>query len=273
MAPIDHHWYIINMITDNLTWDLPLKSCPMIAQMNGRSQHGHRGIEHYRLNQIWCLNLYEGTGQLRIAGHVLPIRPGYASITVPDHDMDYRFDGPATLTWAHFIPVRGAGTQPIPAMLDLAGDFDRIRLSIQHAAAVLAEKPERAAARVWEVLWEITELGDVSAPPHAALHPALSLVFGQIHARLAEPLSIEDLAKSADISQTHLNRLFRQAAGQTVSEYIRTRRLDRARHLLRYSTLPIKSIAAEVGIPDPHLFNKTVRKAFGGPPTAFRKTR
>jgi len=40
--------------------------------------------------------------------------------------------------------------------------------------------------------------------------------------------------------------------------------------LLVYSTLPVKVIASEVGIPDLHLFNKTIRRELGHSPRAIR---
>jgi transcriptional regulator GlxA family with amidase domain len=48
--------------------------------------------------------------------------------------------------------------------------------------------------------------------------------------------------------------------------------VERARHLLLNSTLPIKVIAREVGIPDPHLFNKIIRRELGKAPREVRKT-
>jgi AraC-like DNA-binding protein len=252
-----------------LMWDIPLKACPTIVQMHGRAEHGWRGIEHYRLNRIWCLNLYQGSGELQIAGHVLPIRPGYASITVPDHDMSYRYDGRAYLTWVHFIPETRAGTVPIPGMQNLGREFDRIRMDLERAAAIHSTHPERAAARVWETLWQIVDLSERAR--ESTVHPALQKTFELINQRLAQSITIEHLAAEAGLSQTHLNRLFHSTVGSTVSQYIRSRRMERARHLLLHSTLPVKSIAAQVGIPDPHLFNKTVRKELGAPPSKIRR--
>ena len=48
--------------------------------------------------------------------------------------------------------------------------------------------------------------------------------------------------------------------------------MERARYLLEHSTMPIKAIARDVGIPDLHLFNKTVRRELGKSPREVRKS-
>ena len=42
-----------------------------------------------------------------------------------------------------------------------------------------------------------------------------------------------------------------------------------ARHLFETSDLPVKDVAAAVGIPDPQYFNKQFRRINGMSPTSF----
>ena len=91
-----------------------------------------------------------------------------------------------------------------------------------------------------------------------------------IELRLAGPISVAALASEVGLSHNHLTRLFHAHAGETVAGYIAQRRLLRARHLLLHSTLPVKSIAAQVGIPDLHLFNKSSAAPWARPPASAR---
>jgi len=75
---------------------------------------------------------------------------------------------------------------------------------------------------------------------------------------------------NAGTHNNHLTRLFHTTYGVTISAYIRQRRAERARHLLLHSTLPIKAIAAQVGIADLHLFNKTIRRVLHDSPRRVR---
>jgi len=92
-----------------------------------------------------------------------------------------------------------------------------------------------------------------------------------IDLRLAEDLAIECILRETGISHGHLLRLFRGHQGKTIGESIRHQRMERARYLLGNTTLPVKAVAVECGIPDLHLFNKTVRRELGMAPRALRE--
>jgi transcriptional regulator GlxA family with amidase domain len=68
----------------------------------------------------------------------------------------------------------------------------------------------------------------------------------------------------------HLRRCFRAELGLGVKPWIQARRLERARHLLAHSALPVRAIAAQLGIADLQRFNKLVRRACGLGPRALR---
>jgi len=48
--------------------------------------------------------------------------------------------------------------------------------------------------------------------------------------------------------------------------------MERALHLLKHTTMAVKTIAAEVGLPDLHFFNKTIRAATGLGPREYRES-
>ncbi|MFA5206762.1 MAG: AraC family transcriptional regulator [Lentisphaeria bacterium] len=259
------------MIMPAMTWELPLQEPPTIINLCDRSRHPvHQdGVDRYRLNRIWCLNLYEGNGLLRINGGVFPIRHGHASITVPGFDMEYDYAGRAYLTFAHFIP-QGGGTVPIPVMQDLGSRFGRMR---QELAAVMGTgqiPPARAAARLWELLWE---LATSAAVPPLAEPPVLTDVRRRIAGQLSEPLYVPVLAREAGIPHLQLLRLFKRHLGCSIARYIRDQRLERARFLLKFYDYPVKEIAAQTGFAgDQHQFNKVFRRVVGCSPTRYRQT-
>ncbi|WP_420715734.1 helix-turn-helix transcriptional regulator [Streptomyces sp. SBT349] len=99
--------------------------------------------------------------------------------------------------------------------------------------------------------------GGGAAPPHTG-------------PRLAAPLPAPGVARAAGVSHNHLTRLFRAETGDTVVAHIRRRRMERAGHLLRETTLPVRSVAASVGIGDLQAFNKICRRELGASPRAVR---
>lgn len=158
----------------------------------------------------------------------------------------------------------------IPIMQDLGADFDRMRTELQSVSSLYRAQPERAVARLWDILWRILPQQSSSSADGPHRHPAIAKAMDEIDIHLAESIEVTALARSLEISQTHLNRLFKTAVGTTVGEYIRSRRLDWAKHLLCHTTLPIKTIAYRVGIPDPQHFNKMMKRYFGCAPSAIR---
>jgi len=133
--------------------------------------------------------------------------------------------------------------------------------------------PQRSAARVWDLLWQLhggnaaLDMGRLARLPCPA---AVTQFVEQVELQLHQRTTVESLADAADVSQGHLIRLCHQHLNRTPVAYLRYRRIQRAADLLRHSTLPIKTIAVEVGIPDLHLFNKTVRRELGVSPSAYR---
>jgi AraC-like DNA-binding protein len=251
------------------TWEIPLETPPRVIRMAAASSHGNPRVEHYHGLHFWCLNLYEGEGELEIADQVLPIRPGCAGLTAPDLDIDYRYNGSATLTWAHFVFEEEGPTVPIAAMQYLGRNFEPMRNALREVCVLAIDRPRRAAVRLWDVLWQLAECR--ASAENGVSHPLVREAVQIIELRLAQPIYVSKLAAELNLSHTHLNRLFNAALGMPVQTYISRCRAERAHYLLTHSTLPIQTIAHQVGIPDAHLFNKTMRRLYGIAPRRIRE--
>lgn len=252
------------------TWAICLTEPPQIAQM-GCSVHGRERLERYRLPDLWCLHLYRYHAQVQLGERDFAIHPGFASIIPADLPIAYQYQGRSAHLYAHFRPAPAIGenkTVFVPAMLDLGDDFGRLYSQLEQ---VIHAEPSRAQARLWDVLWQISERHFPETAAGLDPHPAVGKAIQLIERRLAEPLQVAALAEEAGVSDSYLARLFQQALGCSVVGYIRQRRVQRAMHLLRHSTLPIKAIAALVGLPDLHQFNKTLHHCQGQSPRAVRR--
>lgn len=83
---------------------------------------------------------------------------------------------------------------------------------------------------------------------------------------LDEPPSSEELARRLGVGQTTLRRLFKAEFGLTMLDYLRDRRLDTARLLLREGRLQIAQIAWRVGYRCPTNFAHAYKARFGCSP-------
>ena len=249
-------------------WPIALERPPSIRYA-GWATFGP-SVMSWRLN-FWCLHLYRYTAELRLDGKLFPIRPGHAGIIPPGVFKEYRFLGRSEQLAAHFSmpePLPGHAPASLPAMQDLGRDFEEAWSDFQQAIGYVPAQPRRAESRLWDLLWRLTDAG---APGKGHIPTPVERVRRVIEERLGQRLSVAELAQESGLSHNHLTRLFRETQGNTVVGYIRERRVQRARHLLVHSTLPIKAVAAEVGMSDLHLFNKTIRRVLGSSPRQIRK--
>jgi AraC-like DNA-binding protein len=90
-------------------------------------------------------------------------------------------------------------------------------------------------------------------------------------ARYREPLDVAALARAAFVSPAHFSRQFRRAFGETPHQYLLTRRLERARHLLRTTDRSVAEICLDVGFASVGSFTTTFRRRVGVTPTAYRR--
>jgi len=91
-----------------------------------------------------------------------------------------------------------------------------------------------------------------------------------IERHYAEPLTVSALARRARLSPFHFIRTFREATGLTPHQYLRDRRLDRAKHLLQTTPMPVTEICEAVGFRSLGSFSTLFRRATGQSPRAFR---
>jgi transcriptional regulator GlxA family with amidase domain len=88
-----------------------------------------------------------------------------------------------------------------------------------------------------------------------------------------EPLPREELAKVANVSLRHLERLFRRHLGCSLREHYSLIRLQRARDLLRQTSLTVLEVALACGFVNASHFSRAYRAKYGHPPRAERTAR
>ena len=91
-----------------------------------------------------------------------------------------------------------------------------------------------------------------------------------IYNHLLERITVETLAKAVSISPTYLSRIFKQELGVSVSDYIRQRKLDAAKNLLRFSDYEMADIANMLSYSSQSHFIQHFRSQTGMTPKAYR---
>lgn len=89
----------------------------------------------------------------------------------------------------------------------------------------------------------------------------------------ARPLTIERLAARCGLSSFHFIRAFRAAFGDTPHQYLRQRRLDRAKELLVTTPLAVTEICDQIGFQSLGSFSSLFRRVTGETPAEYRAKR
>ncbi len=86
----------------------------------------------------------------------------------------------------------------------------------------------------------------------------------------ARPLDVAALARAALMSSAHFSRQFRAAYGETPYAYLMTRRIERAKALLRRGDLSVTEVCMAVGCSSLGSFSARFTQLVGQTPTAYR---
>jgi AraC-like DNA-binding protein len=86
----------------------------------------------------------------------------------------------------------------------------------------------------------------------------------------AEPLDVAALAARAHVSRAHFNRGFKEAFGETPHRYLVSRRMERAKALLRDGHLSVTDVCLAVGFTSLGTFSTQFRRYVGQSPSGYR---
>src|SRR5260370_32901678 len=91
-----------------------------------------------------------------------------------------------------------------------------------------------------------------------------------IDAEYAQPLDLDELARTAHFSRYYFLRAFRRAYHATPHEYLTRKRIERAKELLAEEELTVTEICFEVGFESLGSFSTLFHKIVGWSPSIYR---
>jgi AraC-like DNA-binding protein len=113
-------------------------------------------------------------------------------------------------------------------------------------------------------------IGGVVAPGPPSPAQAVQRAVALIDAWALQPLDLRAVAEECGVGYSTLRRRFKQETGQSITDYVLRRRLDRARELLVLTSMSVAEVARAVGFVDPYYFSRVFHLKEGLSPTAFR---
>ena len=188
----------------------------------------------------------------------------------------------ATLHWEHMPAFREAfpDVTVVPSLFEIDGN--RITcsggISALDRMVVLIERDHgrQLAASVGD--WFLhTHIREGFGPQRMDLRYRLGVadekllsVLRAMERSIETPLARAELARAAGISLRQLERLFQRHIGHGIHSHYRWLRLERARQLLRETSLPVLDVALATGFASSSQFARAYSRAFGEPPSDTR---
>jgi transcriptional regulator GlxA family with amidase domain len=191
-------------------------------------------------------------------------------------------DRRATLHWEHMPAFREAfpDVTVVPSLFEI--DANRITCSggisalDMMVALIERDHGRQLAASVGD--WFLhTHIREGFGPQRMDLRYRLGVadekllsVLRAMERSIETPLARADLALAAGISLRQLERLFQRHIGHGIHSHYRWLRLERARQLLRETSLPVLDVALATGFASSSQFARAYSCAFGEPPSDTR---
>lgn len=88
-----------------------------------------------------------------------------------------------------------------------------------------------------------------------------------------EPLTVDEMARMANLSPLYFGSLFKQETGQTFRQYLRSIRLNQAENMLNNGIYNVSETAAECGFSDVFYFSKVFKEQRGLTPSEVVKAK
>ncbi|MBL1225501.1 helix-turn-helix domain-containing protein [Enterococcus sp. BWR-S5] len=158
--------------------------------------------------------------------------------------------------------------------------FKKLRETLARLMVAYFKKNEETDLEVYQYLFTlltclIKEFKKITTSAHplsvTTTDEKINAIIEHIQKNYDEPISLEQLAKAADLSYYHLSRLFKKQVGVTFTEYQNQIKLIHATEELLLTDHAIVKIALNNGFASVKHFHQVFKKKYGLTPSVYRK--
>lgn len=236
-------------------------------------QHWHEHIE--------LLHILRGGGRFVCGATVFSASEG-ETVAVNSNELHAMTDGDAEYICIIISPeilaeVSSENTifrSAIPRDKYVSQRFEKIfeEYTAHRLGAELAIRGEVCLLAVYMMRnYAAAHLSDYEYGLHLTRMKKANAILDFIGEHYAEPLGAAELAAKFFVSESHLCRIFKNAVGMTVTEYINRFRTEKAAVLLKNTDESVTEIAAECGFENLNYFSRIFRRYKGMTPSQFRQ--
>ncbi|SFW85163.1 helix-turn-helix domain-containing protein [Amycolatopsis australiensis] len=231
-----------------------------------------------------------GRAELETRDGGRPVRsawiPGRLQLGIPDRPSVKRYRGDTSMRSVQVHIPRGTVDSVAARLGGGAVDFEAMTASVAAGGDPLLEETVRAVGFPGAA----DDLYAESAAAFLATHllvrhgrlrggrtperedARVRAVVASMRERLAEPVTLAELAGEVHLSVYHLVRVFRAATGETPHRFLTRLRIEQAKRLLRDTDLSLERIAPRCGFAGPGALSAAFVRHTGIRPSAYRNS-
>ncbi|GGN04699.1 transcriptional regulator [Dyadobacter beijingensis] len=265
---------------------------PLIGQLYiARMGYYPKALHHYYhrphgISQGILLYCSAGRGWVETGGSTSQVHAGEIFVLPMDAPHSYGADplNPWSIYWMHL--AGGQCQAAVAAIMERDGETDR---SVQvgyseernglftHIANTLL-KGYSASNLLHANLALPHYLSSFIAPEHFG-RPALAEAIASptekailhMQENLSNSLSLDNIARSVNLSVSFFSRRFKKDTGYAPIEYFNYLRIQKACQLLHFGTMRVNEVASAIGIDDPFYFSRLFKQQMGISPAHYKR--
>jgi AraC-like DNA-binding protein len=208
------------------------------------------------------------------------VSAGSVFVTWPGHALEYGPDGGTT--WdEYFVRIEGEGVTkwqecgwlpPVGVIWQLPPGLKiatRLRACMRLLRRGHMGDPDRVMIRLEELMLDI-RVGQSESFAGLRKRSRLDDILAACSHRLSERIDFRAVAAEYGVSYSWLRQSVRRTTGLSPDRHLARQRCQMARQLLLSTDLPVKQIAAGVGIPGAVNFSRTFRRVMGCSASSLR---
>jgi AraC family transcriptional regulator len=274
-------------LSRKIAWEGGIAATHAIERVSGAAEVRTRSLE---LHFSWNFGRAEAEAQSGKQLRFYRNRPRYGLILPPGTGVEFRIEEKSAYKFVaiefepHYV-LRAAELQHLRGVEIIeAWDYNH-PLTWRLAQAIYEECESDArqgllyaeTAIAFLALHVVRSLSNVAAPRllrRGGLAPAvLNRACDYMVDRLAENVSLSEVAGIADLSLAHFSFAFKTSMGVAPHAWLRRQRVDRAKTLLFDPSLTLNAVALSVGFSTQSAFGAAFKRETGSTPAAWRRTR
>lgn len=247
-------------------------------------EHTHNYFEFYYL--------YSGNCAFSVNGSLYPLSAGDAFLVAPEdyHYTCYEGDVPCERTTVYFYEemLTSDFLESYPELKEVLSKSGKIAIMKEKQPVIetllqqMCHENNQAdsysmpilSLQLYQLLLQLKRNGLFyyeKAEKATSVSEDIESVMEYINLNYALPITLEEVAKRANLSPTYLSKKFRRITGVTFKEYLNYIRIRKASQALLTTDDSITQIAADCGFNGSNYFKDIFRKTTGYSPREFRK--